>query len=83
MALPVLTIIRLLCDGDMTIDEGDGDAIVTSGVASLSCILPSLSANKIGMSKISVFDISESSLVAVAFEVAIILLICVPDPLEP
>lgn len=82
MELPALTIIRLLCEGDITIDEVDGDAIVTgSGLVSFSCMLPSLSANNIGMSKMSAVDISDSSLFA-AGVVLIILLICPPDRLD-
>lgn len=80
MAFPVTTI-RLLCVGVMTIDEVDGDETVTSELASFSCILPSLSANKIGMSKMSAVDISaDSSLLAgLTVEVVMILFICVLD----
>lgn len=63
----------------MIIDDGDDEASVTSGAVSFSCIFPSLSANRIGISKMSVVDMSESSLVAsVVVGAVIILLICVP-----
>lgn len=80
MGVAALTIIRLACDGDMIIDEEGGEANVTSDAASFSCMFPSLSANKIGISKMSADDISESTLVASLVDgVVIILLICVPD----